>query len=241
MAEIWMDINTALSEVPVNVMPLVDSADFITVEDAIAYDAAGMDLRWNFVTSAGAYTSTAVTPTTGGVHDWAHQGDGMYSIEIPASGGTINNNTEGFGWFTGKATGVLPWRGPMIAFGAAWLQASIGQLVIGQTQDDAATTTLTAFLNETKTFTITTLDSDGNAVDLSALTLQVVIEDCVTGTDIEVIANASITKTTTTISFATASTTNDVAGVNYRWACRRTDTNEVKMYGPYQVKVAADD
>jgi len=122
----WMDIDTALSEVPVNVLPLLDDTDFKTIEAAVAYDAAGMDLRWNFVTTGGAYTSTAVTPTTGGAYDWAHQGDGMYSIEIPDTGGaSINNDTEGFGWFTGVATGVLPWRGPTIGFRAAALNNSL--------------------------------------------------------------------------------------------------------------------
>jgi len=104
-------------------MPLLDSTDFVTREVAVAYNQAGMDLVWNFCATAGAMTQTAVTPTTGGLHDWAHQGDGMYSIEIPASGGTINNDTEGFGWFTGFATGVLPWRGPIIGFRAAGLNA----------------------------------------------------------------------------------------------------------------------
>jgi hypothetical protein len=58
----------------------------------------------------------------------------MYSIEVPASGGaSINNDAEGFGWFSGVATGVLPWRGPVIQFspehivkgtvdGTEWLQ-----------------------------------------------------------------------------------------------------------------------
>lgn len=129
-----MDVDAALAEVPVNLMPLIDSGDFVTVEDAVAYDAAGMDLRWNFVTTAGAYTSTAVTPTTGGTYDWTHQGDGMYSIEIPASGGaSINNNAAGFGWFTGKITGVLPFRGPVIGFRAA----ALNNLLI----DDAFSTT----------------------------------------------------------------------------------------------------
>ncbi len=71
-------------------------------------------------------TQTAVTPTTSGDYDWANQGNGMYSIEIPASGGaSINNDTEGFGWFTGVATGVLPWRGPVIGFRAAALNNSL--------------------------------------------------------------------------------------------------------------------
>ncbi len=127
MADIYMNVDTALSEVPVNILPLIDDTDFKTIEDGpVAYNAAGMDLRWNFVTVAGAYTSTAVTPTSGGTYDWAHQGDGMYSIEIPASGGaSINNDTEGFGWFTGRITGILPFRGPIICFRAAALNATL--------------------------------------------------------------------------------------------------------------------
>jgi hypothetical protein len=50
----------------------------------------------------------------------------MYSIEVPASGGaSINNDTEGFGWFSGVATGVLPWRGPIIGFRAAALNDAL--------------------------------------------------------------------------------------------------------------------
>jgi hypothetical protein len=122
MCDLWMDVDTALAEVPVNIMPLLDDTDFKSRETAIAFNQAGMDLVWNFVTTAGAYTQTAVTPTSAGTYDWAHQGDGMYSIEIPASGGaSINNDTEGFGWFTGFCTGVLPWRGPIIGFRASGL------------------------------------------------------------------------------------------------------------------------
>lgn len=126
MPDIYLDVDTALAEVPVNVFPLTDDTDFKTRETAVAYNAAGMDLVWNFVTSGGAFTQTAVTPTTAGNYDWTHQGDGMYTIEIPASGGaSINNNTEGYGWFTGVATGVLPWRGPIIGFRAAALNDAL--------------------------------------------------------------------------------------------------------------------
>lgn len=127
MADIWMDVDVALAEVPVNLMPLIDDTDFKTIEDAVAYNAAGMALFWHFVTSAGAYTVTAVTPTTAGTYDWTDQGTaGVYTIEIPASGGaSINNDTEGYGWFTGKATGVLPWRGPVIGFRAAALNDAL--------------------------------------------------------------------------------------------------------------------
>lgn len=127
MADIWFDVDAALSEVPVNVMPLLDDTDFKTIEGAVAYNAAGMALYWHFVTSAGAYTLTAVTPTTAGNYDWTDQGAaGIYTIEIPASGGaSINNDTEGYGWFTGVATGVLPWRGPICGFRAAAINDSL--------------------------------------------------------------------------------------------------------------------
>jgi hypothetical protein len=118
---IYIDVDTAVT-VPANIMPLMDDTDFITREVAIVYNQAGMDLVWNFVTSAGVITQTAVTPTTAGVYDWTHVGDGMYKIEIPASaGGSINNDAEGVGYFTGICTGVLAWRGPDIVFRAAAL------------------------------------------------------------------------------------------------------------------------
>lgn len=119
----WLDVDTALAEVPINCVPLIDDTDFKSREESVVYNQAGLDLVWNFVTSAGAYSQTAVTPTdTGGDYDWVNQGNGMYSIEIPASGGaSINNDTEGYGWFTGVATGILPWAGPIIGFRAAGL------------------------------------------------------------------------------------------------------------------------
>lgn len=137
---IWMDVDTALSEVPVNVCPLTDDTDFKTVEEAVAYNAAGMALYWHFTTPAGATTVTAVTPTTGGDYDWAHQDHGIYTIEIPASGGaSINNDTEGFGYFTGVCTGVLPWRGPTIGFRAAGLNNALVESAWSATRGLAGT------------------------------------------------------------------------------------------------------
>lgn len=122
---IYIDVDAAVT-VPVNIMPLLDDTDFITREVAIAYNQAGMDLVWNFITPNGTITQTAVTPTTAGVYDWTHIGDGMYKIEIPASaGGSINNDTEGVGYFTGICTGVLAWRSPDICFRAAGLNDAL--------------------------------------------------------------------------------------------------------------------
>ena len=107
MSEIWMDVDAAVT-VPVNILPLIASADFKAVLASETYNEAGLELIWNFVTTAGVQTHTAITPTdTGGTYDWVNVGHGMYNIELPAA----VNNTEGFGWFTGVATDALPWRG----------------------------------------------------------------------------------------------------------------------------------
>lgn len=136
MADIMMLVDTAVIT-PVNRLPLIDDTDFKTIEAAVAYNAAGMDLRWNFVTAAGVQTSTAVTPTTAGSYDWTHLGDGIYSMEIPASGGvSANNDTEGFGWWSGVCTGVLPWAGPIIQFSPANV---VNSLVTGSDVLDVST------------------------------------------------------------------------------------------------------
>jgi hypothetical protein len=131
---ISVDVNAALAEVPVNLAALKDVGDGFTIEAAVAYNATGMTLFWNFMTPAGALTSTAVVPTTGGLHNWTDQGaSGMYSLAIPASGGTINNDTEGFGWFTGWTDGVLPFTGPMVCC----RDASLNDLLVENTYDTA--------------------------------------------------------------------------------------------------------
>lgn len=118
---IYLDVDVAITELPVNALPLIDDTDFKTRETAIAYNESGMDLVWHFLTPAGVYTQTAVTPTTAGVHDWAHKGEGKYTIEMPTSGGTVNNDTEGVGWWEGVCDGVLPWRSVDYCFRAAGL------------------------------------------------------------------------------------------------------------------------
>ena len=126
MPDIWMDVDTAVT-VPCNKVPLVDATDGKTFEISIAYNEAGMNVAWNFVTSAGVMTTTAVTPTTSGLHDWLESGtdEGMYKIEIPASGGTVNNDTEGVGWLSGTTTSCLPFAGPTIGFRTAALNNAL--------------------------------------------------------------------------------------------------------------------
>jgi len=121
MPDIWLDVDAAVT-IPVNVVPLVDDTDFKSIEEAIAYNESGMDLNWNFVQSDGTITQTNVVPTTSGDYDWTHVGNGIYKIEMPASGGaSANNDTKGYGWFSGVCDGVLPFVGPRIGFRAAAL------------------------------------------------------------------------------------------------------------------------
>jgi hypothetical protein len=173
MPDIWMDVDAALGEVPVNCLPLIDSGDFVTVEDAVAHNASGMDLRWNFVTCAGAFTSTAVTPTSGGDYDWTHQGDGIYTIEMPASGGaSINNDTEGVGWFSGKITGVLSFRGPTIGFRAAGLNDLLIESAFSATRGLAGTALPAAAADAAGGLIVSDaggLDADAQRSDVAAI------------------------------------------------------------------------
>jgi len=110
--------------------------------------------------------------------------------------------------------------------------------IIGTVVPRTQQTTLRAYVGETYTFTISTLDGDGNVVNCSSMPLQVVIEtrdrDAVT-----VVPNDSITKTSTTVTFTLADTYHAVES-QYIWALRRTDTGVVIMHGPYVVQYAAD-
>ena len=51
MPDVLIDVDAALTEVPVNILPLIDDTDFKTRETAIVFNSAGMDLVWNFVTN----------------------------------------------------------------------------------------------------------------------------------------------------------------------------------------------
>jgi len=127
-----MDVDTAII-VPMSLMPIVED-DGLTIEQSLVYDFAGIAVQWNFVTTAGVYTCVAITPTTGDDHDISEPlaNVGMYGIEIPAASGDANNDTEGFGWITGIATGLMAWRGPVIGCRAAAINNS---LVDGATID----------------------------------------------------------------------------------------------------------
>lgn len=122
---IWLDVDAAV-ELIVNKVPLVDSATGAVIDEGIAYNESGMDLNWNFVTTAGVVSQTNVVPTSAGDYDWAHLGNGIYKIEMTASGGaSADNDTEGFGWWSGIADAILPFTSPVYGFRAAAINNSL--------------------------------------------------------------------------------------------------------------------
>ena len=90
--------------------PCIDDTDMKTREEGLTYDQAGMEIDVILEKADGTVTTTAVTPTTAGVHDWAHTDQGYYELEIPATGGNYANDEEGQITVVGYATGVLPFR-----------------------------------------------------------------------------------------------------------------------------------
>jgi hypothetical protein len=98
-------------------------------------------------------------------------------------------------------------------------------------------TTLTAYVDEAVAFTIMPTDSDGNAVDTTGLTLEVVIENR-DKTDVTTIADGSITKGVTSYTFTSPAIANATVGQKF-WSCRRTDNDNVISQGPYVVEYAA--
>ena len=188
---IWFDVDAAIAEMPVNMIPLVSSTDFISIKEAVTGTTdSGIDLNWNFETTAGAMSQTNVQPTTDGNYLWTHIGNGMYTIAIPASGGaSINNNTEGFGWFTGVATGVLPWRSPVFGFRAAALNNS---LIDGATLD----VNVTAMAAGVVTATVIA----DNAIDAGAIATGAIDADAIADNAID--ANAIATGAITNAKFA---------------------------------------
>ena len=186
--DIWFDVDAALAEVPVNIIPLVSSTDYITINETLTGTTdCGINLNWNFVNTAGAMSQTFVQPTTDGNYLWTHLGNGMYTIYIPASGGgSINNDAEGFGWFTGVATGVLPWRSPVFGFRASGLNDKLIDSAYSATRGLSGTALPDAAANAAGGLPISTLG--GLDLDTQIGTdIDAILED--TGTDGVVVAS----------------------------------------------------
>ena len=88
--------------------PCIDDTDFKSLEEAIAYDASGMDVSLIVEKTDGTTAVTAITLTTAGTSDWTHKDGGYYEIEVTAA----QNAEEGIAYIRGICTGVLPFESP---------------------------------------------------------------------------------------------------------------------------------
>ena len=88
--------------------PCIDDTNFKSLEEAIAYNAAGMDISLIIEKADGTTTVTAITLTTGGTSDWTHKDGGYYEVEITAA----QNAEEGIAHLRGVCDGVLPFESP---------------------------------------------------------------------------------------------------------------------------------
>jgi hypothetical protein len=107
----------------------------------------------------------------------------------------------------------------------------------GVVENRVSGTTINLFVGETQTVAVACVDAEGDAVTLTGLTLELVIET-LTGTDVEVIADASITKSGSTFSFVVP-TTVTASQRTLRWALRKTTDGAVLMHGKMPVTKAA--
>lgn len=211
MPDIDMNVNTSVV-IPVNVFPLIDDVDFKTIKSNIVYNSAGLVVRWHFVTIAGVVTTTVITPTTAGVYDWSQPtaGTGVYAIEIPASGGaSVNNNSIGCGWITGVATGVLPWRGPIIGFGmisvvagAIWDETSTGHIDAGKAGEQLWTD-INDILTDTAVIGIAGAGLTSVAIGADGITTASIQDGAIT-TAKEYIIAGTVNATSTTLKVYTA-------------------------------------
>jgi hypothetical protein len=97
-------------------------------------------------------------------------------------------------------------------------------------------TTISVFTSETPTVSIAVVDGEGNALTVTSLTLSLVIERRATA-DLVVIADASITKSGSTISFVVPSQVTSAEG-HHRWSLRDTADDSVLLQGPFIVTYA---
>lgn len=86
--------------------PCIDDTDMKTLEEAIAYNAAGMDVSLIVEKTDGTTIVTAITLTTGGTSDWTHIDGGYYEVEVTVA----QNAEEGIAYLRGVCTGVLPFE-----------------------------------------------------------------------------------------------------------------------------------
>lgn len=102
--------------------------------------------------------------------------------------------------------------------------------------DRVAGTTINLFTNETPVVVVAVVDADGNNVDLTSLSLEIIIE-LRPSSDIVVVADGSITHSDGSFAFTVPSAVTDAARA-CKWALRKTTDSSVLVQGDLFVNYA---
>lgn len=108
----------------------------------------------------------------------------------------------------------------------------------GRVASRVSGTNIHLFTKETVTVTISVVDAEGNAVDLTGRTLEIAFEN-IRGTDVAIVADGDITKSSNSAAFAIPSAVTNAAG-DKPWSMRDTSNNAVLVRGFVQVAYAAE-
>lgn len=123
------------------------------------------------------------------------------------------------------------------SYAAAAAAGSIVVVPLTGVVERSNTTTINLFTAETPTVAIACVDAEGEEVDISSLTLEIVIESQ-QGTDVTVIPDVDITKNGSTFSFIVP-TPVTVNQRFWRWSLRNVANSAVLMQGVIEVAYSA--
>ena len=183
-----------------------------------------------------ALTSVTGSPFSGG--SLSHLGSGLWRINIGSITGYwivhgLNSVSELLAWGYASDTYVDSSGNATTYDFPPWLSSAI--VVSGVSQPGS--TTIELSVNEVAAQTKQCIDSDGNAVTLTGLTLEMILEDFA-GTDIQVIPSGSITISGSSWTFTPSASVTAVQKT-WRWALINTANSQPLMHGLMPINYAA--
>ena len=182
----YKPVDTAIVMV---VGPLVDDTDFKSLEESVAYNAAGMDVSLIVEKTDGTSTVTAITLTSGGASDWTHKDGGYYEVEVTAA----QNAEEGVAFLRGVCTGVLPFESAHYGIVPTHIYDSLVKGTDKQEVDAVQLSNSAQSLLDLKDFADAGYNPTTNKVTGVLLT-----DTCTTNTDMVGTANAALAATALT-------------------------------------------
>ena len=205
------------------------------VSDILADTAELQTNQGNWLTATGFATTAALT---------AHDNDlttltgNIATLQVTATALDSAMETDGVGGYQFTALGLEN------APGGGGGVSVVFNPIVGQAECRRIVTTIRTFQGEDYTATVSAVDSENTIIDWTTLgDLRFVIESSVVAdTDVVVIENASITKTTTYFQVTIPASVNDTAGEPAKaliWSIRKVSGDNVVLRGDLIVSYAA--